>query len=483
MTSPFPAGRLFDGFAAPTRMETDVFDLEVVQGTVPVALKGAFYRVQPDPAWPPMLGQDIPLNGDGMVTMFRFDKGRVDYRSRYVQTERFLAEREARRSLFGVYRNPYTDDPSVAGKSGGTANTSILWHGGKLMALKEDSLPIELDPDTLATRGQVNFGGAVTSPTFTAHPKIDPRTGDLIAFGYEARGLATPDIAFYTVDKRGRVTREQYFQAPYAAMVHDFGVTHDHVIFPISPLCSDFDAIKAGKPHFAWHGDRPCYMGVVSRHDPQAPVRWFTGPSAFSSHTMNAWSEGDQVYYDTPVGEMVVFPFFPVASGEPWDPRKAAPRLERWSANLAGVSDRFHRTLLSPHVVEFPRIDDRFALGPYRHGWAACDATDPGAPKTSLGGGLALNAIAHFDHHEGDVRLWRLDAGSAVQEPQFVPRSSEGPEGDGFLLAVVNRLDRMHSDLVILDALHIEEGPLACLRMPMRLRAGLHGTWVDAQQR
>lgn len=483
MSSPFPAGRLFDGFAAPSRMECDVFDLEVIQGKVPDGLAGTFYRVQPDPAWPPMLGQDIPLNGDGMVTMFRFHQGHVDYRSRYVHTEKFLAERAARRGLFGVYRNPYTDDPSVTGKSGGTANTSVLWHAGKLMALKEDSLPIELDPDTLETRGPVNFCGGVTSPTFTAHPKIDPRTGELVGFGYEARGMATPDIAFYTIDKTGKVTREQYLEAPYAGMVHDFGVTRDHVIFPISPLCSDIDAIKQGKPHFAWHGDRPCYMGVLHRHDPDAPVRWFTGPTAFSSHTMNAWSEGSRIHYDTPAGQIVVFPFFPAANGQPWDGAKAAPRLQRWSVDLASDSVGFERETLAPHVVEFPRIDERFAMEAYRHGWAACDATSLNAPKTSLGGGLALNAIAHFDHQEDAVRLWRVEEGSAVQEPQFVPRSSDAAEGDGYLIAVVNRLDRMHSDLVILDALRIEDGPVACLRMPMRLRAGLHGTWVDAQQR
>lgn len=464
-------------------MESDVFDLEVVQGAVPPQLAGTFYRMQPDPAWPPMLGQDIPLNGDGMVTRFRFDQGHVDYRSRYVHTERFLAERAARRGLFGVYRNPYTDDPSVSGKSAGTANTSVLWHGGKLLALKEDSLPIELDPDTLETRGAVDFGGAVTSPTFTAHPKVDPRTGELLAFGYEARGLATPDIAFYTMDKAGRVTREHYFQAPYAAMVHDFGVTRDHVIFPISPLCSDLAAIKQGKPHFAWHADRPCYMGVLSRHDPAAPVRWFDGPTAFSSHTMNAWSEGSRVHYDTPVGQIVVFPFFPVASGQPWDSARAAPRLQRWSVDLAGESASFERQSLSPHVVEFPRIDERFAMEAYRHGWATCDPSSLDGPKTSLGGGLSLDAIAHFDHQRGDVRLWRAGPGSAVQEPQFVPRAPAAPEGDGFLLVVVNRLDRMHSDLVILDALRIEAGPVAVLRMPMRLRAGLHGTWVGAHDR
>jgi len=480
MTNPFPATRLFSGFSAPARMECDVYDLEVVQGEVPSGLNGTFYRVQPDPAYPPKMGDDIPLNGDGMVTMFRFDRGHVDFRSRYVRTEKFLAERAARRSLFGVYRNPFTDDSSVRGKSGGTANTNVLWHAGKLMALKEDSHPIELDPHTLETRGPVNFGGRLTSPTFTAHPKVDPRTGELIAFGYEARGLATPDIAFYVIDADGQVTREEYFQAPYASMIHDFGVTREHVIFPVSPLASDLAELKLGKPHFAWDGRRRCHVGILPRRGTAADLRWFDGPAAFSSHTMNAWDEGAHVHYDTPAGNIVVFPFFPDAEGKPWDPTQAAPRLERWTMDLGSPGAGFTRKQLSPRVVEFPRIDERYAMERYGHGWAACDDTRGLHAPTSLGGGLSLNAIAHFDHQEGQVRIWRADDGNAVQEPQFVPRSAGSPEGDGFLLVAVNRLADMHSELVILDALKLEEGPIARLRLPMRLRAGLHGTWVDS---
>jgi carotenoid cleavage dioxygenase-like enzyme len=479
MTHAFPAGRQYTGFSAPSRMECDVFDLEVVQGDVPASLDGAFYRVQPDPVWPPKLGHDIPLNGDGMVTMFRIGGGHVDYRSRYVRTERFIAERAARRALFGMYRNPFTDDLSVKGKSGGTANTSVLWHSGRLMALKEDSRPIELDPETLETRGPVDFGGALTSPTFTAHPKVDPLTGELIGFGYEARGLASPDIAFYAIDATGQVAREEYLRAPYASMVHDFGVTREHVLFPISPLCSDAEAMRQGRPHFAWDGRKPCYLGVFPRRGSASDLRWFEGPTAFSSHTMNAFEEGDLIHYDTPVGNTVVFPFFPDVEGNDWQPARAAPRLERWTVDPRDKSGHFHRKKLSEHVVEFPRIDERFAMAPYRHGWAACDETPPGARPTSLGGGLSLNAIAHFDHAAGTVRLWHAGPGSAVQEPQFVPRSPDAPEGSGWLLVVVNRLELMHSDLVVLDALQLERGPVATLRLPMRLRAGLHGTWVD----
>ncbi len=84
-----------------------------------------------------------------MRALFRFKDGHVDFRSRWVRTQRWNAQREARRSLFGMYRNPFTDDPSVKGLSRGTANTQVFFHHGRLMAFKEDSPPVVLDPLTL----------------------------------------------------------------------------------------------------------------------------------------------------------------------------------------------------------------------------------------------------------------------------------------------------------------------------------------------
>lgn len=481
MSLSFPDTRTFSGFNAPTRFEGEIHHLLVAQGEVPRDLNGTFFRVQPDPVWPPLLGDDIPLNGDGLVSLFRFENGHVDFRSRYVRTEKFVAERAARRALFGAYRNPFTDDPAVRGKSRGTANTNVVWHGGRLLALKEDSHPVELDPVTLETRGPCNFDGALSSLTFTAHPKIDPRSGEMIAFGYAARGEATPDVAYVVIDANGRLVKEEWFEAPYASMVHDFGVTQDHVLFPVSPLTSDLERLKRGGPHFAWDGSRKTFMGVLPRSGKVSELRWFGGETCFSSHTMNAFADGSRLYYDTPVGDIVVFPFFPDITGQPWNPAKAAPHLERWTIDL-NTADAFERRRLSDVVGEFPRIDERRAMQAYRHGWmAAQDESRIGAQHgTSLGGGMVLNSIAHVDVVSGQTALYFVGSGCSVQEPQFVPRAPDAAEGDGYVFAVVNRLDQMRSDLIILEALDVAAGPIATIELPIRLRNGLHGTWVDA---
>jgi carotenoid cleavage dioxygenase-like enzyme len=124
----YPDTAAFRGFFAPSRIEADVYDLDVVQGEIPPELYGAFYRAAADTQFPPRNPDDIYINGDGMITMIRFERGHADLRTRFVRTQRFQRERAARRALTGAYRNPFTDDPALAGIDDGNANTSIVWH-------------------------------------------------------------------------------------------------------------------------------------------------------------------------------------------------------------------------------------------------------------------------------------------------------------------------------------------------------------------
>ncbi len=199
------------------------------------SLNGAWLRCGPDRQYPPRDGEDVFIDGEGQIHRFQFEDGQVHYRSRWVRTERFVAQEKARRALFGRYRNRYTSDLSVRHLSMGTANTTALWHGGKLLALKEDDLPYEIDRETLATIGRYDYHGQVKSLTMSAHPKIDASTNELLTFGYQAKGDATDDIVFYLIGE-DQILNEIWFKMPFAATVHDFGVTDTHVIFPFTPL-------------------------------------------------------------------------------------------------------------------------------------------------------------------------------------------------------------------------------------------------------
>lgn len=262
----FPETPNFTGNFAPSGVEATVRNLPLIDGIIPAAIEGSFYRVAPDPQFPPLAGDDIWFNGDGMVTRFVFKNGQVSLQQRWARTEKFRKERAAGRALFGAYRNPLTDDVSVAGSVRSTANTNVIVHAGKLLALKEDSPPVWMDPETLDTIDPVyDFNGTMRSETFTAHPKIDPRTGEMLAFGYAAKGLCTRDMVFYAINADGAIAHETWFEIPYYCMIHDFGFTQDYIVFHVVPIVGSWDRLEKGLPHFGFDRERPVHL-VLQLH-------------------------------------------------------------------------------------------------------------------------------------------------------------------------------------------------------------------------
>ncbi len=252
---------MFQGYAAPVRIEGDTYELEVI-GTIPPELDGAYIRNSADHQFPPMYQRDLFLNGDGMLHKVRIRAGHADLSTRYVQTPKYLAERKARKALFGAYRNPFSDDPATAGIDRSTANTSVLYHGGKLLALKEASKPYRVDPRTLETIGVYDYAGALRSESFTAHPKIDPRTGELVSYGYYTSGVPDNIVEMYYVAPDGELTRTERFEAPYPSMIHDFLLTEHYAVFTICPMTTDWELVKKGWAIFHWNDSLPTMLRV-----------------------------------------------------------------------------------------------------------------------------------------------------------------------------------------------------------------------------
>jgi carotenoid cleavage dioxygenase-like enzyme len=473
----FPDSPSFTGFNTPSRIEADVADL-VHHGVIPAELNGAFYRVQPDPQFPPRLGDDISFNGDGMITRFHFHDGQCDFRQRWARTDKWKLENAAGKALFGAYRNPLGDAPEVAGVPRGTANTNAFLFGGKLWALKEDSPALVMDPASMETDGYERFKGKMRGQTFTAHPKVDPRTGNMCAFGYAASGLCTDDVAYYEISPEGELLHEAWFKAPYYAMMHDFGITEDYAVFNLMPSIGSWERLEKGMPHFGFDTTLPVYLGVLPRKGGE--IRWFRSGNSFNSHVMNAYQEGSKVHFDVPVAKNNMFPFFPDVHGAPFDPVAGSSFLTRWTVDMASNSDEFDSIeRLSDSFTEFPRIDDRFAGMPYRYGWSL--ESDRRRPIELTGGsaaGLVMNCLNLIDHQTRTEQHWWCGATSTLQEPCFIPRG-EG-EGNGWIVQICNRLEEHRSDLLLFDALQIEKGPIATINIPVRMRFGLHGNWANA---
>ena len=470
----FPDLLIYRGYAAPARMEVDVYDLEV-DGSIPPGLEGIYYRASADPQYPPRLGTDIFLNGDGMIHSVRFENGHADLKTRYVRTEKFKLERAARRALFGAYRNPFTDDPAVAGRNRGTANTSVCWHAGRLLALKEDSQPIELDPRTLETRGSFDFAGRLTSQTFTAHPKIDPVSGEMIAFAYNTAGRTSTGIEIYFIAANGVLTRTERFEAPYASMVHDFHVSQRYIAFTLYPMINDWERVRRGEPFFHWDSTLPTMVAVIPRSEGVSGLRWYRYPGiGMATHSFNSWDEGSVLHLEqffTASGWLSQFP-------DIRDPnaREQPPFAKRWSFDLASDSAEFARDALFDPIGEMPAVDPRYLTQRARQYFFGTINTDLG-PMLDWGPkGPPFTCIGHFDESRNATTFYYAGPDSAPEEPYFVPRSPTAPEGDGWLLSMVGRRAQNRTDLVILDTHDIAAGPVATIRIPCRLHEGFHGT-------
>ncbi len=468
MAKMFPNHPNLVGGFAPIQMECEAPDL-VVEGEVPRDLNGTFYRNGPNPQFAPR-GQYHWFGGDGMLHAFAVRDGRVSYRNRWVRTMKWQLEHDAGEALFSAFDPMASDERVRFMQTDGIANTNVVWHAGKLLALEEAHAPFEIDPDTLQSLGAWTFHDKLIGP-MTAHPKIDPETGEMLLFGYNAAGMMTPDMSFHVVDRNGKLTRSETFQAPYAAMVHDFMVTRDHVIFPIMPLTGSMERAMSGAPAYAWEPEMGTHIGIMPRSGTVADMRWFKGDPAYVFHPMNAHTRGDTVVCD--VCEFEEAPLFPKPDGTPGDPSKAVPRLTRWTFDLARNSNDFKVERLNDLACEFPRLDERRTGLDYRYGYFACDSK----PQIRVGG---FNGIGRIDHRTGKIEIYDVGAGCATNEPIFVPRSDDATEGDGYLLANVYDDNRKASHLVILDAQNVADGPLATAYLDHRVPFGFHGNWKPA---
>ena len=212
-------------------------------------------------------------------------------------------------------------------------------------------------------------------------------------------------------------------------------------------------------------------------------IRWFKRDNCFASHVLNAWQEGSKIHFIIPESKNNFFPFFPDVHGADFNPMEAMTRLTDWTVDLASNSEEFDAiTQLSETVSEFPRIDDRFTGVKTRYGWGLeIDMARPCELKGGSAAGVLMNCLFLRDFETGEEQHWWCGPVSTLQEPCFIPRSTDAPEGDGWIVQVCNRLEDQRSDLLLFEALDIEKGPIATINIPIRLRFGLHGNWANAE--
>jgi carotenoid cleavage dioxygenase len=427
---------LRDNFA-PVDREVTAVDLKV-EGAIPRALRGLYLRNGPNPKVP----SQHWFAGDGMVHGVLLEDGRcVWYRNRWVQT-RVLTEGASLVTPEG------TVDHTV-----GVANTNVIGHAGRILALVESSFPTELDRE-LATRGVCNFDGRLTT-SMTAHPKLCPKTGELHFFGY---GFLPPWLVYHRLDARGRLVRSEEIAIPGPAMIHDFALTERHVVFMDLPVVFSFERAMSGGFPFEWSDSHGARLGVMPREGGNADVRWFDIDPCYVFHPMNA--------HDTDAGVSLDV----VRYRELWrgGPDTFTPaRLHRWTIDLR--AGRVKELPLDDRPIEFPRIDERRTAAAYRFGYAVANEGDVSRNAT---------AIVKYDLVHGSASTHEFGPGRHPGEAVFVPTEGATAEDDGVLLCFVYDAARDGSDFVVLDARAPADRPLATVRLPQRVPFGFHGNWV-----
>jgi len=459
MSKPLPSDDPFlRGNYAPWPMEGEAHDLPV-QGELPRELDGTFFRNGPNPQFAPR-GRYHWFDGDGMIHAVTLRRGRAHYRNRWVRTQRFQLERAAGEALFGGLADLAASDPRVVGASPNAANTNVLVHAGRLLALWEGGPPHELDPRTLETLGPFDFGGRLRGP-MTAHPKLDPESGEMVFFGYSA---LPPFLRFHVASADGELVRSEEIDVPVPTMMHDFCVTREHVLFLLCPAVLRLENLAEGRPPLAWEPELGTRIGVLSRRGGSSEVRWLETDPCYVFHPMNAYTDGDRI-----VADVCRYPRLPLFGKPLEDEDPLEARLTRWTLDLAGGAVKEAR--LDDAASEFPRLDERRSGLHYRHGYAAGRLGD----REEIAG---FDAVLHYDHERGTRRAHAFGREGVAGEPVFVPRRAGSPEGEGFLLCFVYRPEERRSDLVVLDAENVESAPLATVQLPHRVPFGFHGNWA-----
>ncbi|MBX3287302.1 MAG: carotenoid oxygenase family protein [Acidimicrobiales bacterium] len=449
------------GVFAPVPDELTSSDLRVT-GALPAGLRGAFVRNGPNPAVPPA-GRYHLFDGDGMVHGLWFDgEGGVRYANRWVRSAGLEAELAAGHALFGglsEFRLPPPEVMATVGPIKNTANTALVRHAGRLLALMEACPPIELDDD-LATVGPYDFAGALEGP-MTAHPKVDPVTGEMVFFGYSP---FPPFLRVHAADADGALTWSTEVELPTAVMMHDFVITATKVVIFDLPSVFDVSAMVEGREAIRWEPERGARIGVLERGAPGSSIRWVEVDPFWVFHFLNAHDDGDAVVVTGCRAERLNTSFDGEVLADP-----ARPLLHRWriDAERGVVAEE----RIGERSGDFPRIDDRRAGLDARYGYVACEPDQQGET-------IGFDGVIKHDLRTGAAVRAVYGEGVSSGEPVFAPDPDGTEEDQGWLLNWVGDLATGESAMVVLDAGTLEE--VARVHPPRRVPFGFHGAFLPA---
>jgi len=454
-----------DGNFSPVAEERDTDEMEVI-GTIPDDLQGHFLRVGPNPVYVFSEAAYHTFDGDGMIHAIEFSGGQVRYRNRFIQSEGFKLEQAHGDWLYKGMNSLMDPTPSAlpqgAPGAKNLANTAFAFHNNTLYALHEPSQPTVIELPSLATRGPTDFDGKLTHP-FTAHPKIDQRSGEMMAYGYS---FQAPFVTYSVIDKTGHLVHSTPITIPRSIFMHDFAATAKHTLFLDFPITLDVGRAIAGGPAVAFEPEYGSRIGVMPRYGSDADVRWFDVKTGVVIHTANAWDEGDEVVLQASRSSTADIAGAGTSEGNNLQENQG--QLYEWRINL--TSGEVTERSLSDTPCDFTRVNDNYACFKTRYVYAGIFNTERA---------FTFDGVMKYDNASGVTAEFRYGPDRHGGEAVFAPRRGCASEDDGYLVCFVHDEADNQSECLIIDAQNIEAGPIASIIMPFRVPYGFHAGWVS----
>ncbi|KAG2318394.1 hypothetical protein Bca4012_055384 [Brassica carinata] len=481
-----PKHVLSDNFA-PVLNELPPTECEIIHGSLPPSLDGAYIRNGPNPQFLPR-GPYHLFDGDGMHHAIRIRNGKATLCSRYVKTYKYNVEKQTGAPVIpnvfsgfngvpaSIARGALTALRVLAGQYNpangiGLANTSLAFFCDRLFALGESDLPYSVrltDTGDIETIGRFDFGGKLAM-SMTAHPKTDPQTGETFAFRY---GPVPPFLTFFRFDSTGKKQRDvPVYSLTSPSFVHDFAITKRHAIFAeiqIVMRMNVMDLVLEGGSPVAADNRKTPRLGVIPRYaGNDSEMKWFEVPGFNIIHAINAWDEDD--------GNTVVLIAPNIMSIE-----HALERMDLVHSLVEKVKIDLVNRIVTRHPIslrnlDFAVINPAFLGRRSRYVYAAI-----GDPMPKISGVVKLD-VSKGDRDDCTVARRMYGPGCYGGEPFFVARDHGDPEAeedDGYVVTYVHDEVSGESKFLVMDAKSPELEIVAAVRLPRRVPYGFHGLFV-----
>jgi len=454
------------GNYAPVTEERDLGESELrIEGEVPPQLVGAYLRDGANVAYQPN-HYVYPLDGDGMVHAVYFDRGRVRYRNRWVQTSHLMTERQFGHTIYGSVGKLLSVPQEVIDAGGepspirNTANTNVLYHGGKLLAMWEGGFPHLLNND-LSTVGLYDYDGALKpGDALTAHPKVCPVSGDLVSC---TQRWDSPNYWVQVFDKHGRHKQTIPVEFPRKGIVHDLQITDNYVVIFYAPAFHSVEKAMRGEDPFEWQPELGTKIIAIPRSGEGRHLEFET-EAFFSWHFCNGYERGGKLVID-----YVWINSIPFTQAQGTGVEKQPRRMFRMTLDPA--TGKVTNEQLSDIFCEFSRCDERRMGKRYRYGFAA-------ASNRQWGDAHGYNCTARYDFETGQTQLWEFGEDANAGEPAYVPNPDSEREEDGWITNFVYNPGE-GAFLSILSAGDLARGPVCKIHIPGRVPNGFHGNWCQ----